>query len=179
MFTLCLFHPMLLDMENRIAHLDQWNGMKAKQLRECILDIKSQYTWADIACGGENSKPRLRQRLMNWLDTMYPERIALETTASSEPEEDGNKKMPAVLEDTQKRKSPPEELIKVPKKRAPVKDELLKACIESAAADAEGKVDSQLLSRAVAAGYSKYFVLVKVEEHLESIKDTNQADGSN
>ena len=86
--------------------------------------------------------------------------------------------MPAVLEDTQnKRKSPPEELTKVPKKRAPVKDELLKACVESAAADAEGNVDPQLLLQAVGAGYSKYFVLVKVEEHLESIKDTKQTIG--
>ena len=79
------------------------------------------------------------------------------------------------------RKSPPELLPKEPpellrrfglKNKAPVKDELLKACIQSAAADADGNVDPQLLARAIGAGYSKYFVLGKVEEHLESIKDT-------
>jgi len=54
------------------------------------------------------------------------------------------------------------------KNKVPVKDELLKACIQSATADADRNVDPQLLARAI---IPKYFVLLKVEEHLESIKD--------
>ena len=53
-------------------------------------------------------------------------------------------------------KSPPELLHKEPpKNKVPVKDELLKACIQSATADADGNVDPQLLERAIGAGYSK------------------------
>ena len=84
----------------------------------------------------------------------------------------------AVQEGTRKRKSPPDVLRKEPpKNKVPVKDELLKACAQSATADADGNVDPQLLARAIGAGYSKYFVLLKVEEHLESIKDTKYTVG--
>ena len=74
-----------------------------------------------------------------------------------------------------KRKSPPEEPPKFGlenKAPEPVKDDLLKACVQSAAVDADGNVDPKLLAQALDAGYSKYFVLGKVEEHLDSIKHT-------
>ena len=92
------------------------------------------------------------------------------SSSNSGAEEEGTRKHG-------QRKSPPELLPKESpkfglKNKVPVKDELLKACIQSAAADADGKVDPKLLARAIGAGYSKYFVLGKVEEHLESIKDT-------
>lgn len=48
----------------------------------------------------------------------------------------------------------------------------LQAAIQSATSDPNGNIDPGIFQRALDAGYSKSFILVKVADHLESIKDT-------
>ena len=141
----------------REAYLVSWDAMTAKQLQESTVTINSQYPWANIHCGHTTSKPQLRKRLKKWLDRMHP--LAGQSSTASASGASGKSSStsgeePAVQEVTGKRKSRPELLREEPpKNKVPVKDELLKACLQSAAADADG------------------------EEHLESIKETKYTVG--
>lgn len=68
-------------MEKRNEYLAEWNDMPRKELQECIVDINSEYKWANL--GDTGTSREMYNRLKKWLDTMHPLSAQSSTASAS------------------------------------------------------------------------------------------------